>query len=85
MTALVEIENMESDAGRIFAKKFIHWKGSAKGVERLMGRIEILNTDKELEVIYFQIPDIVRKYWGDHFVNQFRENLITQVKRDNPE
>lgn len=49
-----------------------------------MGRIEILNHDKELEVIYFQIPEIVRKHWGDHFVNQYRENLITQIKRDNP-
>lgn len=48
MTALVEIENMESEAGRTFAKKFIQWKSSARGVDRIMGRIEILNKDKQL-------------------------------------
>ena len=53
MTALVEIENMESEAGRQFAKKFIEWRGANRGVERIMGRIEILNRERELEVIYF--------------------------------
>ena len=37
-----------------------------------MGRIEILNEDRELEVVYFTIPQIVRKHWGDHFVSQYR-------------
>ena len=37
-----------------------------------MGRIEILNENRDLEVVYFNIPHIVRKHWGDHFVSQYR-------------
>ncbi len=85
MTALVEIENMESEAGQLFARKYVNWREGAKGVDRVMGRIEILNPEKDLEVIYFQIPEVVRKHWRDHFVDRLREEIILDVKRDNPD
>lgn len=85
MTALIEIENQESEAGKVFAKKFLSWRSTVKGIEKLMGRIEILNSERELEVVYFNIPQIVRNHWSDHFVSQYRENMILEVKRDNPE
>ncbi len=56
MTALIEIEKQESEAGREFARKFVEWRGGARGVDKIMGRIEVLNGARELEVLYFQIP-----------------------------
>jgi hypothetical protein len=50
-----------------------------------MGRIEILNDKDELEVVYYHIPIKVRKFWNRNFIKEYRNNLIDNVKRDNPE
>jgi hypothetical protein len=63
------------------------WKSThnAKDLKNILGRIEILNENRQLEVVFFQIPENVVRFWKSHLINNFREDLIQRVKRDNPE
>ena len=51
----------------------------------LMGRVEIINQSNDLEVVYFQIPQTIQKFWNSYFISEYRDRLIDNVKRDNPE
>ena len=51
----------------------------------LMGRVEIINQSNDLEVVYFQIPQTIQKFWNSYFISEYRYRLIDNVKRDNPE
>ena len=56
-----------------------------KALQNIMGRIEIINRDKDIDVVYFQIPQDVIKYWNTSIISNYRDELIDNVKRDNPE
>ena len=50
-----------------------------------MGRIEIINGNKNIDVVYFPIPQNVIKYWRTSIISNYRDELIDNVIRDNPE
>ena len=54
-------------------------------LNNLMGRIEIINASNDLEVVYFQIPKTIQEFWKTYFISEYRDRLIENVKRDNPE
>ena len=55
------------------------------GLEKIMGRCEILNNDRNLEVVYFPIPTIVNKYWEKGIIQTQIDELLSEVTRENPE
>jgi hypothetical protein len=57
----------------------------SKEFKNIMARIEIVNKDNELEVVFFQIPKCVTKYWETNLIKDLRKETIYKVKRDNPE
>ena len=68
-------------------KKYKIWKSkqNQKKIKEIFARIEILNEERELEVIYFKIPSDVIKFWESNIIKAYRKELIYHVKRDNAE
>ena len=54
-------------------------------LDNLMGRVEIINETNDMEVVYFQIPRKIKKFWNTYFISEYRDRLIENVSRDNPE
>jgi hypothetical protein len=43
------------------------------------------NAQQELEVIYFPLPPLIRIYWQKHQIQEYRDNVLEKINRDNPE
>lgn len=50
-----------------------------------MGRIEILNENGQLELLYFKIPKEIMLHWKAPLIEKVREEILTQIKLENPE
>ena len=50
-----------------------------------MARIEIVNEQEQLEIVYFKIPECVTRFWQTSLIRNLRDETILKVKRDNPE
>ena len=64
------------------------WKSIAvktHKLDQIMGRCEILNSEQNLDVVYFPILKVVTKYWETSVIQTQKKNLINTVSRDNPE
>ena len=51
----------------------------------VVGRIEIQNSNQELEIVYFPKPPIVRLYWNRPTVQALKEDLLFSISRETPE
>ena len=48
-------------------------------------RMEILDQNKKLKIMYFPKPDIVEKYWDNPYVQESKKLMLQDIKRDNPD
>ena len=48
-------------------------------------RIEIVDDDGKVGRLYFQMPEYVESVWASNDVEEFKQEIIFTVKRDNPE
>ena len=50
-----------------------------------VAKIEVLGRDHMVELVYFPLPAVIKKYWAYHRAVSVREELLFSVNRDNPE
>ena len=54
-------------------------------MDQIMGRCEIINSDKNLEVVFFPKPLIIGKYWETSVIQTHVNKINDTVNRNNPE
>eukprot|EP00357_Protocruzia_adherens_P032750 CAMPEP_0115021882 /NCGR_PEP_ID=MMETSP0216-20121206/31174_1 /TAXON_ID=223996 /ORGANISM="Protocruzia adherens, Strain Boccale" /LENGTH=609 /DNA_ID=CAMNT_0002394369 /DNA_START=33 /DNA_END=1863 /DNA_ORIENTATION=- len=73
------LAQVESFTGEEFSQTIPNNKLTGK-----FARIEILNRDNHVEVVYFQKPEEVIRFWNTTAIRQERERILEFVDRDNP-
>ena len=53
--------------------------------ESYICRVEILDQNKKLMIMYFPKPEIVDQYWDNPYVQESKKCMLQDIKRDNPD
>lgn len=76
----------KNEKATLVKSKLAFWEKKHKvDIRNYIGRIEILNPQGDLEVVYFPMPALVRLFWKKKAVKEYRDDIIFGVTRDNPE
>ena len=79
------IDKNESGVSMI-KNKLSYWERTFDtNMSKIVGKIEIQNSNQELEVVYFPLPAMVRVFWDRKQVRDYTVETVYQISRDNPE
>lgn len=77
---------LETNAAANLRKIYQKWiAAEGKDIVASIRSIEILNEDGMLGRVHFQMPEFVQLVWTSNDVEEVKQEIVTQVKRDNPE
>ena len=67
-------------------QKLSKWqKQSGKQAEEHVCKLEVQDELKQIRVMYFKKPDVVKKYWENDYVKDQLEQETKEIKRGNPD
>lgn len=53
--------------------------------EDFICRVEVVDEQKQLQVLYFPQPEIIKEFWDNYYVQELYKNGMWKIRRDYPE